>query len=285
MADISRNRFRVFNNKLRLNSLSHSNLLFCFINKNNSINLIIKVEKVLNPEVLTNNYTVQVATTEHIPLAEAICFEMEESAKARGTGIAKRSPQYLRDKMQEGKAIIALDDEGQFIGFCYVETWEHGKFVANSGLIVKPEWRKYGIAKAVKMRAFELSRTNYPDAKIIGITTSLAVMKINSELGYEPTTFSELPVNDAFWNGCKSCVNYDVLTRTERKHCLCTGMIFDPEWEINKAKREAEALKEKQEEHEKWNFLKDVKVLERLKSIKEKMFLRMQMRKAKRQVV
>ena len=285
MADISRNRFRVFNNKLRLNSLSHSNLSFCFINKNNSINLIIKVEKVLNPEVLTNNYTVQVATTEHIPLADAICFEMEESAKARGTGIAKRSSQYLRDKMQEGKAIIALDDEGQFIGFCYVETWEHGKFVANSGLIVKPEWRKYGIAKAVKMRAFELSRTNYPDAKIIGITTSLAVMKINSELGYEPTTFSELPVNDAFWNGCKSCVNYDVLTRTERKHCLCTGMIFDPEWEKNKAKREEEALKEKQEKHEKWNFLKDVKVLERLKSIKEKMFLRMQMRKAKRVVM
>jgi len=243
------------------------------------------VEKVLNPEVLTNNYTVQVATSEHLPLAEAICFEMEESAKARGTGIAKRSSQYLRDKMQEGKAIIALDNEGQFIGFCYVETWEHGKFVANSGLIVKPEWRKYGIAKAVKMRAFELSRTNYPDAKIIGITTSLAVMKINSELGYEPTTFSELPVNDAFWNGCKSCVNYDVLTRTERKHCLCTGMIFDPEWEKNKVKREAEALKEKQEEHGKWNFIKDVKVLERLKSIKEKMFLRMQVRKAKRVVV
>lgn len=265
--------------------MGHSNLLSCVVNKNNSINLIIKVEKVLNPEVLTNNYIVQVATTEHLPFAEAICFEMEESAKARGTGIAKRSPQYLRDKMQEGKAIIALDNEGQFIGFCYVETWEHGKFVANSGLIVKPEWRKYGIAKAVKMRAFELSRTNYPDAKIIGITTSLAVMKINSELGYEPTTFSELPVNDAFWNGCKSCVNYDVLTRTERKHCLCTGMIFDPELEKNKSKHEVETLKEKQEKHEKWNFLKDVKVLERLKSIKEKMFLRMHVRKTRRQVV
>ena len=265
--------------------MSLSKLSSCFINKNNFSNLIIKVKKVLNSAILTNNYTVQVATIEHLPLAEAICFEMEESAKARGTGIAKRSPEYLRAKMQEGKAIIALDDEGQFIGFCYVETWEHGKFVANSGLIVKPEWRKYGIAKAVKMRAFELSRANYPDAKIIGITTSLAVMKINSELGYEPTTFSELPVNDAFWNGCKSCVNYDVLTRTERKHCLCTGMIFDPEWEKNKIKREEEVLKEKPEEHEKWNFLKDVKVLERLKSIKEKMFLRMQVRKAKRQAV
>ncbi len=284
MADISQNVFVYLFNILRLNSLSHSELSSATITKN-IFSKISTVENLLISESLTDNYTVQVATTEHLHLAEAICYEMEESAKARGTGIAKRSPEYLRDKMQEGKAIIALDDEGQFIGFCYVETWEHGKFVANSGLIVKPEWRKYGIAKAVKMRAFELSRTNYPDAKIIGITTSLAVMKINSELGYEPTTFSELPVNDAFWNGCKSCVNYDVLTRTDRKHCLCTGMIFDPEWEKNKAKREAEALKEKEKEHEKWDFLKDVKVLERLKSIKEKMFLRMQVRKGKRQVV
>jgi hypothetical protein len=240
------------------------------------------VEKLLISENLIENYTVQVATIEHLPLAEAICYEMEESAKARGTGIAKRSPEYLRTKMEEGKAIIALNNENEFIGFCYVETWEHGKFVANSGLIVKPEWRKFGVAKAVKAKAFELSRTKYPDAKIIGITTSLAVMKINSELGYEPTTFSELPVNDAFWKGCQSCVNYDVLTRTDRKHCLCTGMIFDPEWEKNKAKREAEALKGKEEEH-KWNFLKDVKVLERLKSIKEKMFLRMQTKRVARQ--
>ncbi|PWK28321.1 hypothetical protein LV89_01104 [Arcicella aurantiaca] len=246
------------------------------------------MEKESASEVLTNNYTVQVATTEHLHLAEAICHEMEESAKARGTGIAKRSPEYLKDKIKEGKAIIATNDAGEFIGFCYVETWEHGKFVANSGLIVKPEWRKYGIAKAVKAKAFELSRTKYPDAKIIGITTSLAVMKINSELGYEPTTFSELPVNDAFWKGCQSCVNYDVLTRTDRKHCLCTGMIFDPEWEKNKAKREQEANANKdkqQEEHEPWNFLKDVKVLERLKSIKEKMFLKMQAKRAERQAV
>jgi hypothetical protein len=243
------------------------------------------VEKSLISENLIENYTVQVATIKHLSLAEAICYEMEESAKARGTGIAKRSPEYLRTKMEEGKAIIALSTEGEFIGFCYIETWEHGKFVANSGLIVKPEWRKFGVAKAVKAKAFELSRTKYPDAKIIGITTSLAVMKINSELGYEPTTFSELPVNDAFWKGCQSCVNYDVLTRTDRKHCLCTGMIFDPEWEKNKAKREAEALKEKEEEHGNWNFLKDVKVLERLKSIKEKMFLKMKAKRVSRQGV
>lgn len=244
-------------------------------------------------EVLGNpteqKYTVQAATSEHLHLAEAICHEMEESAKARGTGIAKRSPEYLRVKINEGKAIIATDNNGDFVGFCYIETWEHGNFVANSGLIVKPEWRQYGVAKKVKEFAFQLSRTKYPDAKIIGITTSLAVMKINSELGYEPTTFSRLPVDDAFWNGCKSCVNYDVLSRTDRKLCLCTGMIFDPEWE-KKAKERTEEEPaptqevSKQEVHSGWNFLKDVKVLERLKSIKEKLFLRLKSRKSEREL-
>ena len=151
-----------------------------------------------------NSYTVQVANESHFGLAESICHEMAESAKARGTGIAKRTPDYLQAKMSEGKAIIAIDDvTGEFVGFCYIETWEHGKFVANSGLIVKPSYRQYGVAKAVKAKAFELSRSRYPDAKIIGITTSLAVMKINSDLGYLPTTFSELPVDDNFWKGCE----------------------------------------------------------------------------------
>jgi ribosomal protein S18 acetylase RimI-like enzyme len=160
-----------------------------------------------------NSYTVQVASQEHFVLAESICHEMAESAKARGTGIAKRTPEYLREKMSEGKAIIATDDvDGSFVGFCYIETWQHGNFVANSGLIVNPSYRQYGVAKAVKAKAFELSRERYPEAKIIGITTSLAVMKINSDLGYEPTTFSELPVDDNFWKGCQSCVNYDILT-------------------------------------------------------------------------
>ncbi|MES2795655.1 MAG: GNAT family N-acetyltransferase [Bacteroidota bacterium] len=224
---------------------------------------------------------VVIASSEFAHYAEEISFQMEESAKARGTGIAKRPPEYLVQKMEEGKAIIAFTKEGDWVGFCYIETWQHGKFVANSGLIVHPNFRNSGAAKAIKARAFELSRTKYPEAKIIGITTSLAVMKINSELGYEPTTFSELPVDEAFWKGCKSCVNYDVLTRTERKHCLCTGMIFKPDWEKKKLEKE---ITQKQEEielvdeaenHEKWNFLKDLKVVERLKNIKEKMFLKL----------
>lgn len=209
-------------------------------------------------------YLVQVASAHHLHLAEEICRQMEESARQRGTGIAKRSPEYVRNKMLEGKAIVALTAAGSWVGFCYIETWDHGKFVANSGLIVHPDYRKSGIAKAIKQKAFELSRKKYPDAKIIGITTSLAVMKINSDLGYKPTTFSELPVDDAFWKGCSSCVNYDILTRTDRKHCLCTGMMYDP----------VEEQQKPADKKPKWNFLKNAKIYERWQRVKQKLLLR-----------
>jgi hypothetical protein len=153
---------------------------------------------------------------------------MEESAKARGTGIAKRSPDYVRKKMSEGKAVVATSEKGEWAGFCYIETWSHGAYVANSGLIVKPSLRKGGLAKLIKKKIFELSRTAYPDAKIFGLTTGLAVMKINSELGYEPVTYSELTQDEDFWAGCKSCVNYDILMSKERKNCMCTAMLYDP---------------------------------------------------------
>lgn len=164
----------------------------------------------------------------HCIYAEEICDEMERSAKARGTGIAKRSPDYIRNKMQEGKAVIALDDQGNWAGFCYIETWSHGTYVANSGLIVSPEFRNLGLATRIKEAIFQLSRTSYPDARIFGLTTGLAVMKINSDLGYEPVTYSELTQDDEFWAGCKSCVNYEILLSKERKNCLCTAMLFDP---------------------------------------------------------
>lgn len=153
---------------------------------------------------------------------------MEASAKARGTGIAKRSPDYLEKKMEEGKAVIAVTSEGAWVGFCYIEAWGHDQFVANSGLIVSPAFRKSGVAKQIKQRIFELSREKYPHAKIFGLTTGLAVMKINSDLGYEPVTYSELTDDEEFWAGCKSCVNYDILMSKERKNCLCTAMLYDP---------------------------------------------------------
>lgn len=168
-----------------------------------------------------------VASEEHLKYVEIILDTIEKAARIRGTGIARRSPDYVKQKMLEGKAIIALQEE-EFAGFCYIECWSNKQFVANSGLIVGEKFRGKGLAKAIKRRAFELSREKFPNAKIFGLTTGLAVMKINSELGYRPVTFSELTDDEAFWKGCQSCVNYDILQRTGRRMCLCTGMLYDP---------------------------------------------------------
>lgn len=172
--------------------------------------------------------TVRVATPADKHYAETITKEMEESAKARGTGIAKRSPLYIEKKIDEGKAVVAHTEDGTWVGFCYIEAWEHGKYVANSGLIVSPAFRKSGVATEIKRTVFELSRQMFPDAKIFGLTTGLAVMKINSDLGYEPVTYSELTNDEEFWKGCQSCVNFDILTSKNRKNCLCTAMLYDP---------------------------------------------------------
>ena len=176
----------------------------------------------------SDNIIVRIANIGDIYFAKLITDEMEASANARGTGIAKRQPEYIENKMLEGKAVIAITIKGEWVGFCYIETWSHGDYVANSGLIVSPHFRKSGVAKRIKAAIFTLSREKYPNAKIFGLTTGLAVMKINSELGYEPVTYSELTQDEAFWAGCKSCVNYDILTMKERKNCLCTAMLYDP---------------------------------------------------------
>ncbi|HRI80705.1 MAG TPA: GNAT family N-acetyltransferase [Cyclobacteriaceae bacterium] len=177
---------------------------------------------------MDQNIIVREAIPDDKKYAEAITNEMAESAKARGTGIAKRSPEYIQMKMDEGKAVIAVLADGTWVGFCYIEAWEDEKYVANSGLIVSPPFRKSGVAKQIKQKVFALSRKKYPEAKIFGLTTGLAVMKINSDLGYEPVTYSELTSDEKFWSGCKSCVNYDILMSKERKNCMCTAMLYDP---------------------------------------------------------
>lgn len=178
---------------------------------------------------MKETYLIAIADSSHHKYAEQICIEYNESAKQRGTGIATRTPEYLQKKMDEGKAIIALTLSGEWAGFCYIETWGHGKFVANSGLIVSPKYRQDGLAKEIKKKAFSLSREKYPEAQLFGLTTGLAVMKINAELGYKPVTYSELTDDDDFWAGCKSCVNYPILLSKERKNCLCTAMLYNPE--------------------------------------------------------
>lgn len=205
-------------------------------------------------------FQVLIADESHLSFAQIICDEMASSAKARGTGIAKRSPEYIQLKMREGKAVIAFNQDGIWAGFCYIETWGHGEYVANSGLIVSPNFRKGGLAKMIKRKIFDLSRQKYPEAKIFGLTTGLAVMKINSELGYEPVTYSELTQDEAFWAGCKSCVNYEILMSKERKNCLCTAMLFDP--------------KDHYQPQETKEFFEEKKsVLERLLRIKQWKFL------------
>jgi len=210
---------------------------------------------------MEQTFRVLVADASHIGYADEICREMEVSAKARGTGIARRSPLYLQEKMQEGKAVIAFGTDGSWAGFCYIECWGHGEYVANSGLIVSPAFRRSGLAREIKRKVFELSRTKFPDSKIFGLTTGLAVMKINSELGYEPVTYSELTNDDSFWKGCQSCVNYEILMSKNRGNCLCTAMLYDPKDHYEPSETISE-------------FKKKEKIYERLLRSKQLRFLR-----------
>ena len=174
-----------------------------------------------------NSINIVFAQPEHAEYAERICQLIYESALQRGTGIARRSPEYIAAKINGGKAVVALDGD-KLIGFSYIECWGHGDYVATSGLIVDPEYRHLGLAGEIKKRTFELARMRFPFAKLFSITTSLPVMKLNSRLGYKPVTFSELTDDDEFWRGCEGCCNYDILTRNNRRMCLCTGMLYDP---------------------------------------------------------
>ncbi|MBQ3209083.1 MAG: GNAT family N-acetyltransferase [Alistipes sp.] len=176
-----------------------------------------------------NNNSIKVlfASEEHLVYVEQICRLIYESALQRGTGIAKRSPEYISTKISGGKAVVALDGD-RLVGFSYIECWGHGDYVATSGLIVDPQYRHAGIAAQIKARTFELARARFPYAKIFSITTSLPVMKLNTRLGYKPVTFSELTDDEEFWKGCEGCCNYDILQRNNRRMCLCTGMLYDP---------------------------------------------------------
>ncbi len=169
-----------------------------------------------------------VAGQAHFKYADEIAELMSESSKAKGTNLAKRTPEYIREKMEYHKAIIAVLPDGTLAGFSYIETWSHTKFVANSGLIVAPKFRKSGLARQIKRKIFNLSIEMYPYAKIFSITTDNAVMKINSELGFRPVTFSELTQEKEFWDGCKGCRNFDVLERNNYRICLCTALLYDP---------------------------------------------------------
>ena len=171
---------------------------------------------------------VMVADATHEKYVDTILQTIAEAAKVRGTGIAKRSPEYVATKMREAKAAIALSGE-KFAGFSYIETWGNKTYVTTSGLIVHPDFRGMGVAKRIKDMTFSLARTRWPHAKIFSLTSGAAVMTMNSQLGYQPVTFADLTDDEAFWRGCEGCINVDVLHRTGRKYCICTAMLYDPE--------------------------------------------------------
>ena len=172
--------------------------------------------------------TVMVADASHEKYVDTILDTIEKAAKVRGTGIAKRTHEYVATKMKEAKAVIALYGD-EFVGFSYIETWGNKQYVTTSGLIVDPKFRGLGVAKRIKDLTFTLARTRWPHAKIFSLTSGAAVMAMNTQLGYHPVTFAELTDDESFWRGCEGCINVDVLKRTGRKYCICTGMLYDPE--------------------------------------------------------
>ena len=204
-----------------------------------------------------------IADLSHIRFAQDICDTIEASATQRGTGIARRTIEYIITKLENNNAVIALDGD-KLAGFCYIERWDHGKYIAHSGLIVHPKYRNQGLAKKIKKKIFDYSLMKFPEAKIFGITTGLAVMKINSDLGYKPVPFSELTDDVKFWEGCQTCTNYEILKLKNHKMCLCTGMLYNP---LKKEKTEHKETKIHEHPYNK-------KVWTRLKNIKQALFLK-----------
>lgn len=187
---------------------------------------------------------VQIADFEHAKFAQEICVQMEASAKERGTGIARRNVEYIASKLSSGMAVIATNKHtGHWAGFCYIETWGDEKHVSNSGLIIVPRYRGLGLANKIKKMAFQLSRKKFPNAALFGLTTSEAVMNVNSKLGYKPVIFSSLTNDERFWEGCKTCKNYKVLKSQNFKNCFCTAMQWHPESRKSPIKKLTEKLK------------------------------------------
>jgi GNAT superfamily N-acetyltransferase len=172
---------------------------------------------------------VRIALPKDVKYVYSILEEMERSARARGTGIARRTPQSVCQKIYDGKAVIAIADNGEWAGFSYIEVWGSGEYVSNSGMIVNPAYRNKGVASLIKQRVFALARKRYPDAKIFSITTGAAIMKMNHRLGFQPVVYADITRDEQFWDQCKHCVNYPILQANRREKCLCTAMLFLPE--------------------------------------------------------
>ena len=168
---------------------------------------------------------VRVSNITDLIYVQRITEEIEKASADPSTSILKRSASLIAEKLISGNAVIAVTNSGKWVGFCYLQQWSNG-LVANCGLVVASKYRKMGVAFQIKRKIIELSKHNYPEAKLFGLTTSLAVMKVNTDLGYKPVTYGQIAKDDEFWAGCRQCVNYAILEARERKNCLCTAMMY-----------------------------------------------------------
>ena len=171
--------------------------------------------------------SIEIGNKNHEKYACIISKMILSSAEKKGTTIALRKSEYILDKIKKGKTVIAMD--GQVVaGFCYFQNWENDKYIAHSGLIINENYRGKGLSRKIKKQIFNLSKQKFPNAKIFGLTTSKAVIKINYELGYKKVQYKQITKDDKFWEGCKSCVNYKLLSLSKRENCKCVGMVYDP---------------------------------------------------------
>lgn len=161
--------------------------------------------------------------------ADNIAHEISISALLRNVAIEPRTGDYIFQKMIDGLAVIAIDNETEeWIGFCALDVWNHQRYVANTGLIVKPKYRGKNVSNLLKNKLFELARIKFPSAKIFSLTNKELIKKINIDLGFQEVEAREILYDPYFNTGMNSWVDFIELL----KHSEESGhkaMVFDPE--------------------------------------------------------
>jgi len=175
--------------------------------------------------VIEDRIVVRVAGAEDAGFAEAASVLIADAALE--FDVAKRSPRLLREKIVGGQAVLALEDD-ELVGFAFWSTWQNGRFVSHSGLVVRPDRRGRALGRRLKWELTAASRRRHPDAALMSLTSSRAVRAMNRALGFVQVPLDHLTLDPAFWRGCEACRNHAELG-AHPDHCRCVGMILRPD--------------------------------------------------------
>lgn len=170
---------------------------------------------------------VRESTPEDVRYAEAASALIDQASAE--FDIAKRTPEWLAAKIRARRAAIALAG-GELVGFGYWSAWENDTFISHSGLVVRSDYRGTGLGRDLKMVLFDSSRRRLPEASLMSLTTSPQVRKLNLSLGFEIVPLEQLTKDPAFWEGCRTCRNYEEV-QARGQQCCCEGMLLRPESE------------------------------------------------------